>query len=432
MSAERDVPIAVIGMGCRFPGGADSPEALWDLMVEGRDLVGTVPPDRWDAASLSALQHPEDAARYARGCFLDGDIWAWEPAALAVAPIEGVVTDPQHRLLTEVAWEAVEHAGIPMAHMRGSRTGVYVGMFAPDNLLRSARPVRDWIDGYYIFGNFAGNAPGRITFPLDLRGPAMTIETLCSSGLVAVHQACRALASGECDMALAGAVLLMVSPETMHYEAKWLTSMRGHCYAFDARADGYVRGEGAGMVLFKRLDDALAGGDRVLAVVRGSAVTCDGQSERMTAPSTLMQQEAFRTALQRAGVEAGDVGLVEAHGPGTFHGDPIEYVSVNSVYGRGRGRCALGSVKTNIGHSEPTSGVAGLIKAVLAVRHGMIPANLHFEGWNPSIPRDEKSRLFVPTQLTPWPVEGCRGWRACAPTGWPARTPMSSSSNPHP
>ncbi|MEU9716855.1 type I polyketide synthase [Streptomyces sp. NPDC047976] len=406
MPDRQDVPIAVIGIGCRFPGGAHSPEKLWQLMVEGRDLVGAVPPDRWDAAALSALQHPDDAARYARGCFLEGDIWAWEPAAFSVAPIEGVMADPQHRLITEVAWEAVEHSGIPVASMRGSRTGVYVGMFAPDSLLRSARPVRDWIDGYYIFGNSAGNAPGRISFPMDLRGPAMAIETLCSSGLVAVYQACRALVSGECDMALAGAVLLMSSPETMHYEAKWLTSTRGRCYAFDARADGYVRGEGAGMLLFKRLDDALADGDRVLAVVRGSAVTSDGQTERMTAPSTVMQQEAFRTALSRAGVDARDVGLVEAHGPGTFHGDPIEYVSVNAVYGRGRGRCALGSVKTNIGHSEPTSGVAGLIKAVLAVQRGLIPANLHFGGWNPSIPLDGDSRLFVPTELTSWPVDG--------------------------
>ncbi|MEV4742523.1 type I polyketide synthase [Streptomyces sp. NPDC049555] len=404
-----DTPIAIIGIGCRFPGGADSPQRLWQLLVEGRDTVGTVPTSRWDAERLKSYQHPDDADRYARGCFLDGDIWAWEPAALSVSPREGLVMDPQHRLATEVAWEAVEHAGIPVERMRGSRTGVYLGTFAPDSLLRAARPVRDWIDGYYIFGNFAGNAPGRIAFAMDLRGPAMAIETLCSSGLVAVHQACRALASGECDMALAGAVLLMSSPETMHNEAQWLTSQRGRCFAFDERADGYVRGEGAGMLLFKRLDDAVADGDRVLAVVRGSALSGDGQSERMTAPSTLMQQESYRTALALGRVDAGDVGLVEAHGPGTAAGDPIEYTSVNAVYGRGRGRCALGSVKTNIGHSEPTSGVAGLIKAVLAVQHGVVPGNLHFRRWHPSIPVDPESRLFVPTKTMPWPVpEGPR------------------------
>ncbi|MGK5544300.1 type I polyketide synthase [Streptomyces sp. URMC 127] len=406
MSARRGSAIAVIGVGCRFPGGVQSAHDLWELLLEGRDTVGTVPPGRWNAQRLKGFQHPDDAERYDRGCFIEGDVWAWEPAALSVAPREGMLMDPQHRLAVEVAWEAVEHAGIPVGRIRGSRTGVYVGLYAPDGLLRSARPVRDWVDGMYLFGNLAGNAPGRITFALDLRGPAMVIETMCSSGLVAVHQACRALAGGECEMALAGAVLLMVSPETLHYEAKWLTSARGRCFAFDGRADGYVRGEGAGMLLLKRLEDALADGDRVLAVVRGSAVTADGQSERMTAPSSLMQQETFRLALKGAGVDAGDVGFVEAHGPGTFHGDPIEYTSINAVYGRGRGRCALGSVKTNVGHSEPTSGVAGLIKAILAVQHGVIPPNLHFSGWNPSIPVDPESRLFVPTEtVTDWPVK---------------------------
>lgn len=408
MFIDTATPIAIIGIGCRFPGGANTPAQLWQLLLDGRDTVSTVPPDRWDAATLMSYQHPDDAERYRRGCFLDGDIWAWEPAALSVAQREGIVTDPQHRVATEVAWEAVEHAGIPIADMRGTRTGVYLGMFAPDSLLRSARPVRDWIDGYYIFGNFAGNAPGRITFALDLRGPAMAVESLCSSGLVAVHQACQSLSMGESDMALAGAVLLMSSPETMHYEAKWLTSQRGRCFAFDERADGYVRGEGCAVLLLRRLEDAIAQGNRVLAVIRGSAVTCDGQSERLTAPSTVMQQEAFRLALARSGVEAGSVGLVEAHGPGTFQGDPIEYTSINAVYGRGRGRCALGSIKTNIGHSEPTSGLAGLIKAAMAVRHGVIPPNLHFRGWNPSIPLDPESRLFVPTSITEWPVEGGR------------------------
>ncbi|MFD5417333.1 SDR family NAD(P)-dependent oxidoreductase [Streptomyces sp. NPDC127069] len=406
LSAE---PIAVIGIGCRFPGGADSPQGLWKLLLDGVDTVGPVPRDRWNAAELKALQHPDDADRYDRGCFIDGDIWAWEPAALSVAPREGELMDPQHRLAMEVAWEAVENAGIPVEAVRGSRTGVYLGLYAPDNLLRSARPVRDWIDGMYLFGNLPGNATGRITFAMDLRGPAMVIETMCSSGLVAVHQACKALAVGECDMALAGASLLMASPETLHYEAKWLTSARGRCYAFDPRADGYVRGEGAGMLLLKRFSEAVADGDRVLAVLRGSAVTSDGQSERMTAPSAMMQERTFRLALADAGVRAEDVGYVEAHGPGTFHGDPIEYTSINAVYGRGPGRCALGSLKTNIGHSEPTSGIGGLIKAVLAVRSGVIPPNLHFSGWNPSIPLDAASRLFVPTEaVASWPVPGGR------------------------
>lgn len=406
MPAASNEFVAVIGVGCRFPGGADTPQRLWQLLLDRRDTVGTVPPDRWNAAELMGYQHPDDAERYGRGCFVDGDIWAWEPAALAASPYEGVIVDPQHRLATEVAWEAIEHAGIPVDRVRGSRTGVYLGMYALDNLLATARPVRDWVDGLSVFGSTPGNAPGRISFALDLRGPSMAMETHCSSGLVAVHSAARALLAQECDMALAGGVMLMTAPETLHYEAQWLTSRRGKCYAFDERADGFVRGEGCGMVLLKRYADALADGDRILALLRGSAVTSDGQSERLTAPSTLMQQEAFRLALQRAGVEPGDVGLVEAHGPGTVTGDPIEYTSINSVYGRGRGRCALGSVKTNIGHGEPVSGVAGLIKAVQSVRYAAVPANLNFRAWHPAIPVDPESRLFVPVEAEPWPVPG--------------------------
>lgn len=409
--------VAIIGVGCRFPGGADSPAALWQVLLDKTDTVGPVPADRWDADELKSYQHPDDADRFARGCFIDGDIWAWEPGALSASPKEAVVVDPQHRLAVEVSWEAIEHAGIAPTRLRGSRTGVYLGMYAVDALMSSQRPLRDWIDGLDIFGSHPGNAPGRIAFTLDLRGPVMAIETLCSSGLVAVHTAAQALANGECDTALAGGVMLMVSPETLHYEAQWLMSKRGGCFAFDERADGYVRGEGCGMLLLKRLDDARRDGDRVLAVIRGSAVTCDGQSERLTAPSSQMQQEAFRLALARAEVEPAHVGLVEAHGPGTPTGDPIEYASINRVYGRGLGRCALGSVKTNLGHSEPVSGIAGLIKATLSVYHGVIPANLHFRRWNPSIPVDPESRLFVPTETTAWPVDGSPRLAAVCSTG---------------
>ncbi|WP_171076222.1 type I polyketide synthase [Streptomyces sp. YIM 121038] len=398
--------MAIIGIGCRFPGGANSPAQLWRLLLEGRETVSAVPPDRWGAAELMAFQDPRVAARYGRGCFVEGDIWAWESTAFAIAPKDGPIVDPQHRLAVECAWEAVEHAGIPVASLRGSATGVYLGLYALDNMLASARPVRDWVDGLSVFGSAPGNAPARITFAMDLRGPAMTVETLCSSGLAAVHLACQALAAGECEMALAGASMLMTAPETLHYEAQWLTSATGHSYAFDARADGYVRGEGVGMLLLKPLAAAQADGDRILAVVRGTALSGDGQAERLTAPSTDMQQAAFWAALERGGVDPGDVGLVEAHGPGTAAGDPTEYTSINAVYGRGRGRCALGSLKTNIGHSEPTSGIAGLIKAVWALREGLVPANLNFQAWNPAIPLDAHSRLFVPTETQEWPVEG--------------------------
>lgn len=404
MSASTASPIAIVGVGCRFPGGVDSSTGLWNLLVDRRHTAGPVPADRWDATALAAYSNPEDAQRAGHGCFLDGDMWAWDPEALSVAPAEQRWVDPQFRLLMEVAWEAVEHAGIPIDRIRGSRTGVYMGTYAPDNLFREARPVQDAPNSPYLFGNFTAGAAGRVAFALDLRGPVMVISTHCSSGLVALDSACGALTLEECDTALAGGVLLMLSPETQHYEAPLLLSSRGACHAFDARADGYVRGEGAGVLVLKRLADARRHGDRVLAVIRGSAVNNDGQASRLTAPSTRMQQELFSRAVANAGVDAGQVGLVEAHGPGTAVGDPVEYASINAVYGQGRGRCALGSIKTNIGHSEPVSGIAGVIKAVECLSRGMIPPNLHFQRWNPSIGREEGSRLFVPTDPIEWPV----------------------------
>ncbi|MGX1853047.1 type I polyketide synthase [Streptomyces sp. NPDC055299] len=406
MSASSAQPIAVIGMGCRFPGGAETPSGLWRLAAEGRQTAGKVPAGRWDAARLAALHDPELAAQAAVGCFLEEDVWAWEPEAFAVAPAEREWVDPQSRVMMEVAWEAVEHAGIPLGRMRGSRTGVYVGTYAPDNLFREARPVEDAPNSPYLFGNYTASTAGRVAFAMDLRGPVMVVSTHCSSSLVAIDTACGALTLGECDMAVAGGVLLMLAPQTQYFEAPLLLSKRGACHAFDARADGYVRGEGAGAVVLKRLADARRDGDRVLAVIRGSAINNDGQATRLTAPSTKMQQLLFSNAVDKAGVDPGEVGLVEAHGPGTSVGDPIEYTSIHAVYGQGRGRCALGSIKTNIGHSEPVSGVAGLIKAVECLRRGVIPPNQNFEAWNPGIDRDEKSRLFVPTELTRWPVPG--------------------------
>lgn len=406
MSASENEPIAVIGIGCRFPGGVRTAADLWRLAVEGGQPVGPVPVDRWDAARLARAHDPELVQVAGVGCFLDQDVWAWDPGAFSVAPAEREWVDPQSRVMLEIAWEAVEHAGIPMDRVRGSRTGVYVGTYAPDNLFREARPVTDAPNPPYLFGNFAASTAGRVAFAMDLRGPVMVVSTHCSSGLVAVDTACGALSLGECDMAVAGAVLLMLAPQTQYMEAPLLLSRRGACHAFDARADGYVRGEGAGAVLLKRLSDARRDGDRILSVIRGSAVNNDGQATRLTAPSTQMQQLLFRDAVDRAGIDPGEVGLVEAHGPGTLVGDPIEYTSINAVYGRGRGRCALGSIKTNIGHSEPVSGIAGMIKTVECLRRGVIPPNQNFQEWNPGIQRDEQSRLFIPTELTRWPVPG--------------------------
>ncbi|MEV0193399.1 type I polyketide synthase [Kitasatospora purpeofusca] len=406
MSASQREPIAVIGIGCRFPGGVQDGSGLWQLAAAGGCTAGPVPEDRWSSARLARSHDPDVAVRAGYGCFLDGDIWAWDPEAFSVAPIERRWVDPQFRVLMEVAWEAVEHAGIPMDRVRGSRAGVYMGTYAPDNLFREARPVQDAPNSAYLFGNFTAGAAGRVAFAMDLRGPVMVVSTHCSSGLVALDTACGALTLGECDLALAGGVLLMVSPETHLYEAPLLLSGRGACHAFDALADGYVRGEGAGVIVLKRLADALRDGDRVLAVIRGSAVNNDGQVSRLTAPSTQMQQQLFRRAVDSAGIDPGEVGLVEAHGPGTAVGDPIEYTSIDAVYGQGSGGCALGSVKTNIGHCEPVSGIAGVIKAVESLRRGLIPPNQNFRTWNPSIPRGRQSRLFVPGELTHWPVPG--------------------------
>ncbi|WP_093864370.1 type I polyketide synthase [Streptomyces sp. TLI_053] len=406
MAVDGVVPIAVIGVGCRFPGGVDSPGSLWRLLLEGRETVGPVPPDRWDAVELMSFQDPATAARYGRGSFLDGDLWAWEPTAFAVAPREAPMVDPQHQLAAECAWEAIEHAGVPLRRMRGSATGVYLGLFAQDHMMATARPVRDRLDGHGAILTVPGFAPGRIGFALDLRGPTVAVETLCSSGLTAVHLACQALAAGDCEMALAGGTQTISGPHTLHWEAETFHSDAGHCFAFDARADGFVRGEGAGMVLLKPLSRALADGDRVLAVIRGSAMSNDGQAERLTAPSSAMQETAFRKAVERAGIDPGTVGLVEAHGPGTPTGDSAEYASLNAVYGRGRGRCALGSLKSNLGHLEAAAGIAGLIKAVWAVREGVVPPNVNFASWNPAIDVDPASRLFVPVRAMPWPVEG--------------------------
>ncbi|WP_186818563.1 type I polyketide synthase [Nocardia ninae] len=395
-----------MGVGCRFPGGVESSAGLWDLAAAERTTAGPVPPGRWDAGALARVHDPELAERAGFGCFLEGDIWAWDPGAFSVAALEQRWVDPQFRVLMEVAWEAVEASGIPLRRMRGSRTGVYVGTYAPDNLFREARPVQDSPQSAYLFGNFTAGAAGRVAFSMDLRGPVMVISTHCSSGLVALDTACGALTLGECDTALAGAVLLMVSPETHYYEAPLLLSHHGACFAFDARADGYVRGEGAGVLVLKRLEDARREGDSILAVIRGSAVNNDGQATRLTAPSTQLQQQLFRETVAKAQIDPGEVGLVEAHGPGTAVGDPIEYASIDAVYGRGRGHCALGSVKTNIGHSEPVSGIAGTIKAIESLRRGAIPPNATFQTWNRAIVREEASRLFVPTTLTRWPVEG--------------------------
>ncbi|WP_228922754.1 type I polyketide synthase [Streptomyces sp. DH7] len=402
LGAGQDEPIAIVGAACRFPGEARSITSLWRLLLARRETVREVPGERWEQAELAGLPaRVADRLRY--GCFLDDDVYAYEPEFFGINPQEAPWVDPEHRLLSEVTWEAIEHAGIPAQRLSGTQTGMFFGVYQKDYMLRVQRPLEE-VDAYAMYTGFDSIGPGRVGFMLNLRGPQVVVESACASGLVAVHTACQSLRAGETDVALAGAAMLSLGPEGVIAPALWgVFSPTGRCHAFDADADGYVRGEGCGVVVLKRLSDAVRARDRVLAVVRGTAVNQNGRGTRLSAPSEPAQTDLYRLALERAGVDAGDVGMVEAHGPGTAVGDPIEFAAVAAVYGKGRDRCALGSVKTNIGHTEPVSGVAGLLKAIASLRHGMVPASLHFNRWNPQIDA-RGTRLFVPTDTTEWPV----------------------------
>ncbi len=408
-------PIAVTGVGCRLPGGVDSADALWDLLRRGRDAVGEAPAGRWSADVLVALEG-EASSRKPRwmGGFLDGDVGAFDAEFFGISHEEAELIDPQHRLLLEVAWEACEHAGLPTAELAGSNTGVFAGMCNPDYAAYSP-----WLAAgggpYLMTGNQFGTAAGRISHALGLRGPSMALDSSCSSGLVAAHVACQSLQLGECDMALAGAVNLLLSPRVFtSYNELGVLSSDGRCKTFDEAADGYVRAEGAVVLVFKRLADAQRDGDRVLAVLRGTAVNHDGKTSRFTLPSGQAQQDVFRAALRRADVEPAVVGMIEAHGTGTRAGDLVELGSLTSVYGDGDNVCALGSVKTNLGHTEAAAGMVGLLKAVLAVDRGEIPASLHFDKLPAEIERSA-GRLFVPTETTAWPpAEGPRIAAVCS------------------
>lgn len=402
--AGQDEPVAVVGAACRFPGESRSLTSLWRSLMARRDAVRKVPRERWEQTELAGLP-TQVADRLRHGCFLDDDVYAYEPEFFGINAQEAPWVDPEHRLLSEVIWEAIEHAGIPAQRLSGTPTGMFFGVYQKDYMLRVQRPLEE-VNAYAMYTGFDSIGPGRVGFMLNLRGPQVVIESACASGLVAVHSACQSLRTGESDVALAGAAMLTLGPEGVIAPALWgVFSPTGRCHAFDAAADGYVRGEGCGVVVLKRLSDAVRDGDRVLAVLRGTAVNQNGRGTRLSAPSESAQIDLYRLALERGGVEAGDVGMVEAHGPGTAVGDPIEFAAVAAVYGKGRGRCALGSVKTNIGHTEPVSGVAGLLKAIASLRHGMVPASLHFRSWNPQID-PSGTRLFVPTESTEWPVRG--------------------------
>ncbi len=410
VASQAGVPIAVIGMGCRLPVDIDSPEQLWEALLRGDDLVREVPPERWDNDDYYDPQPGMPGRTTSRwGAFL-GDVAGFDAEFFGLSDREASAMDPQHRLLLETSWEALEHAGLTPQSVRESLAGVFVGLTHYDYEMVSN--ASEAMEGPYgVPGNTFALAAGRIAYTLGLRGPAVAVDTACSSGLFAVHAACRSLIEGESDLAFAGGAYVMLDPRKfVAGSAAGHLSPTGRCSAFDVAADGYVGGEACAVVLLKRLADAVRDGDRVLAVVRGTAANQDGHTLNISTPSATAQTAVYRAALHAAGVDAASVGMVEAHGPGTPVGDPIEFASLSAVYGT-EGACALGSVKTNFGHSQSASGVVGLIKAVLAVHHGVVPRNLHFTAL-PAEMAGVDTNLFVPQETTPWPIGGVLPRRA--------------------
>lgn len=409
IEASPSQPIAIIGMSCRFPGGAGTPRAYWQLLREGRDGIGLIPPDRWDVEAYYDPDPDAPGKMYSRhGGFIE-DVDRFDPQFFGISPREAVSMDPQQRLLLEVCWEALEDAARPPDTERGSRTGVFVGITANDYSELLARGGLASLDAYSMTGNALNFAAGRLSYVLGLQGPSLAVDTACSSSLVAVHLACQSLRSGDSRMALAAGVNLMLSPvaHVVLSRARMLAA-DGRCKTFDAAADGYVRGEGCGVVVLKRLSDAMADGDRVLAVIRGSAVNQDGPSGGLTVPNGPAQQAVIRDALARAGVRPHQVDYVEAHGTGTSLGDPIEIEALGAVLGEGRSKdhpVLVGAAKTNIGHLESAAGIAGLIKVVLALQHQEVPPHLHLTQLNPHIRLDEIPAA-IPMTLTPWRQRG--------------------------
>ncbi len=397
-------PIAIVGIGCRFPQDTDTPERFWQLLRNGLDAVTEVPASRWDTDDFYNPDPDAPGKIYTRyGSFLT-QIDNFDPAFFGISPREARMMDPQQRLLLEVSWESLEHAGIDPSSLRGSQTGVFIGMMAHDYSYLSTETFEQ-IDAYTATGSMMSVAAGRLAYFLGSQGPTFTVDTTCSSSLVSLHLACQSLRTGECDLALAGGVQLMVSPHLTIMEARLhMFSVDGRCKAFDQAADGMGRGEGCGVLVLKRLADAITGGDRILALIRGSAVSHDGRSSGLTVPNGVAQQRVMQQALASCGVSAEQVSYVETHGTGTPVGDLIEVGALESVYGRNREvPLFIGSVKTNIGHTEGAAGVAGVIKVILALQHAEIPPNLHFHQPNPQVPWEEY-HIAVPTQHQPWPT----------------------------
>ncbi len=403
-------PIAIIGIGCRLPGASD-PESYWQLLSNGVDAITEVPADRWN---IDAVYDPNPkvpgkmSTRW--GGFIEQGAGDFDANFFGISPREAERMDPQQRIALEVAWEALENAALAPDKLSGTQTGVFIGISHSDYDRLIYRDVSR-LSAFNGTGSYHCIAANRISFQLNLCGPSMAVDTACSSSLVAVHLACQSLRLGESSLALAGGVNMNLSPE----ETIALTKARamaadGRCKVFDARADGYVRGEGCGIIILKRLGDALRDGNSIRALIRGSAVNQDGLSNGLTAPNGNAQQAVIRRALDNAGLVPAQISYVEAHGSGTPLGDPIEVKALKAVLLQDRPAeqtCWIGSAKTNLGHLEAAAGIAGLIKVVLSLQHGEIPPHLHLRDLSPYISLED-TPIRIPMELTPWAAPGER------------------------
>ena len=400
-----EMGFAIVGYAARFPGAADADE-FWQVLRQGRDTVSEVPDDRWDVEEFFDPDPDAPGKIVTRRAGFVDDVTGFDAPFFGMSAREAALMDPQHRLLLETAWRAVEHSGTAPMALANTQTGVFIGLSTHDYLaMMSDELGYDEIEAYQAIGTAGAAGAGRISYRLGLHGPAVTVDTACSSSLVAVHQACQALRLGECNVALAGGANVLISPASMiAFSRAHMLAPDGRCKTFDASADGYVRGEGCGVIVVKRLDDAIRDGDRIRAVIRGSAINQDGASGGLTVPNGVAQQRVITEALERAGLEPSDVGYLEAHGTGTSLGDPIEVQAAGAALGKGRDATQpllIGSVKTNIGHLEAAAGMAGLIKIILSLEHEVLPKHLNFQNPSPHIPWD-RLPVRVVDEAMPW------------------------------